>query len=579
MVRGTKGRVTGPGQRVALVSPEFPHSGRVPMVPPILEYLGALTLREAPDAALHLVDGNVTPVRPEELDADLVGVSVWTATAPWAYRFADACRAAGKRVVLGGIHATALPDEAAEHADAVVVGEAESVWGEVLRDARAGRLRARYDGEQRPLGGLVTPLDAGLPGHYEFRGFFTMRGCPYSCSFCSVHCFFGRTIRYRPVEEVADEIEARAGRLWFNGDDNIWGADPDRAVALFDALAARSRRWWYGFGDLRSVQGPDGERILRAARRSGLVSVWAGWESDVDANLRGLRAAGKQGRDRVEAIRRMQGQGIDVTLFVMLGGRDDDGGAFGRTLELSERLGVGIHPVLVTPLPGTPLFDEYRPHLLPGLGWEAFTGVRAVHAHPDPALTPLRREALYHDLCHEVFRTRRILRRVAGIPAAGFPMSHLVSLVSQFPMKVALGKAREAFLAGPGASLAPRPAPAPRPHRAPALASASRVLRDVALGAWIAALACLVFLEVEERWPTLPGFEAARAGLEPKVEALTWAGLATVAATSAAALLLGPGLRRARRRLAARSLRLAAVVRLAMVAAATIAHGVLAFVD
>ncbi len=432
-------------RRVALISPEFPHSGRVPMVPPILEYLGALTLREAPGTELALLDANATPLRPEDVHADLVGISVWTATAPWAYRFADACRAAGKEVVLGGIHATALPEEAALHADAVVVGEAESVWGELLRDAAAGRMRRRYDGEQRPLDGLATPLDAKLPGHYEFRGFFTMRGCPYSCSFCSVHCFFGRTIRYRPVREVADEVEARAGRIWFNGDDNIWGADPDRAVALFDALAAGSKRWWYGFGDLRSVQGKEGERILRAARRSGLVSVWAGWESDVEANLQGLRAAGKQGRDRVDAIRRMQGHGMDVTLFVMLGGRDDDARSYGRTLELSEKLNVGIHPVLVTPLPGTPLYQEYEPHLLPGLGWEAFTGVRAVFSHPDPALPPLRREALYHDLCAEVFRTRRIFRRVAGIRRAGFPMSHLVSVMMQLPMKLALAKARAAW--------------------------------------------------------------------------------------------------------------------------------------
>ena len=129
--------------KLTLVSPEFPFSGRVPMVPPILEYLGALTLREAPGTELQLVDANQTRFTPDDVRGDLVGLSVWTATAPWVYRFADGCRARGIRVVLGGIHASALPDEAALHADAVVVGEAESVWGEVLRDAAAGRLRAR----------------------------------------------------------------------------------------------------------------------------------------------------------------------------------------------------------------------------------------------------------------------------------------------------------------------------------------------------------------------------------------------------------------------------------------------------
>lgn len=453
--------------RVALISPEFPFSGRVPMVPPILEYLGALTLREDPGIALQLIDANQTAVVPEQLDADLVGLSVWTATAPWAYRFADACRTRGKRVVLGGIHATALPDEAAAHADAVVVGEAESVWGELLRDARAGRLRPRYTGEQRPLDGLPTPLDAGLLGNYRFRAFFTMRGCPYACTFCSVHSFFGRSIRYRPIDEVVAEVEARAGRVWFNGDDNIWGADPERAIALFDALAAGKRRSWYGFGDLRSVQGTAGERMLRAARRSGLFSVWVGWESDSSRALSDFRASGKQGTDRVEAVKRMQGEGVDVVLFVVLGAREDDAGAFSRTLELADRLNVGVHPVLLTPLPGTEVFRAYEPHLLPGLGWEAFTGVRAVFEHPDPSFTPLRREEAYHELCRELFRPSRILRRLGGISRRGFPGTHFLSVMKQLPMRRALGKAREAWLREHGGSLQPSVDTHP-PSRGPA---------------------------------------------------------------------------------------------------------------
>ncbi|MCM2335052.1 MAG: B12-binding domain-containing radical SAM protein, partial [Anaeromyxobacteraceae bacterium] len=433
--------------KIALVSPEFPHSAKVPMVPPILEYLGALTRREAPDAALSLHDANQRAVDPSRLDADLVGISVWTATAPWAYRFADACRAAGKRVVLGGIHATACPEEAAAHADAVVTGEAESCWGEVLRDAAHGRLRPRYLGEQRPLDGLVRPFDARLPGNYQFRAFFTMRGCPYACSFCSVHHFFGRTVRYRPVDEVAGEVEALAGRVWFNGDDNIWGAAPDRAVALFDALAARRRVPWYGFGDLRSVQGRGGERLLGAARRSGLFSVWAGWESDSPASLAAFGAAGKQGRDRVEAVRRMQGHGLEVVLFMVLGAREDDLDAWRRTLELADRLRVGVHPVLLTPLPGTALYRAYREHLLPGLGWDAFTGVRAVYHHPDPRMTPAERERQFHEVCREIYRPRRMRRRLAAIHPSGFPGVHALSLMSQLPMRHALGKARAAWAA------------------------------------------------------------------------------------------------------------------------------------
>lgn len=516
--------------KVAIVSPEFPFSARVPMVPPILEYLGALTLREAPGTELSLHDANQRPVDPAALDADLVAISVWTATAPWAYHFADACRTAGRRVVLGGIHATALPDEAARHADAVLVGEAESAWGGLLRDARAGRLRPRYDGVQLPLDGLPQSLDARLEGNYRFRAFFTMRGCPYACSFCSVHHFFGRSIRYRPVGEVADEIEARAGRIWFNGDDNIWGADPDRAVALFDALAGGSRRAWYGFGDLRSVQDASGERLLRAARRSGLASVWAGWESDAAESLAAFGAAGKQGRDRVEAVKRMQGHGLDVVLFQVLGGREEGLDSFRRTLELADRLNVNIHPVLLTPLPGTRLYEAYRQHLLPGLGWEAYTGVRALFEHPDPAMTPEARERAYHDLCQALYRPSRMARRLAAIPRSGFPTVHAMSLMKQLPMKRALRKAREAWLA----EHQPPPVPAPAaPVLVGRLANGLAPLRTFAAGIWLASAGASVRVAHELEEAVLGGGVEHLLELSDAARSVGWVSLATMAFATA----------------------------------------------
>jgi hypothetical protein len=531
--------------KVAIVSSEFPFSAKVPMVPPILEYLGALTLREAPGTELRLHDANQRPVDPATLDADLVGISVWTATAPWAYRFADACRAAGKKVVLGGIHATALPDEAGRHADAVVVGEAESVWGEVLRDARAGLLKPRYHGVQRPLEGLVQPIDARLKGNYQFRAFFTMRGCPYACSFCSVHEFYGRNIRYRPIDEVAEEIEARAGRIWFNGDDNIWGADPDRAVALFDRLAGGSSKSWYGFGDLRSVQGAQGERLLTAARRSGLVSVWCGWESDQASSLNAYGAAGKQGRDRVEAVKRMQGHGLEVVLFQVLGGREEGLDSFQRALELADRLRVNLHPVLLTPLPGTRCHEELRPHLLPGLGWEAYTGVRALFHHPDPACTPLARERAYHELCHQLYRPRRLWRRLTAIPRTGFPGVHLISLMQQLPMKYALGKAREAWLAEQLPALPPAPAAVAPPEGR--LAAGLAWLRAAAVGSWLTATAGTTALSQRVDEELLLVSEQL-AGLTETAHDVGWCSLAVMALTT----LLGAVVKGRRAALASR---------------------------
>ncbi len=426
--------------KLAIISPEFPFSGRVPLVPPILEYLAALTKREVPETELQLIDANQTTISTAEISANTVAISVMTATAPWAYNFADECRKQGKRVVLGGIHPTALPEEASQHADAVVVGEAESVWRRVLEDAHRGSLERFYHGERLPLDSLPIPIDGKLKGNYQFRAFFTMRGCPYRCTFCSVRQFFGDTIRYRPISSVVEEIEACAGKLWFNGDDNIWGGDLQRSIDLFDALAQGSKRHWYGFGDLRSIQGDKGAKMLAAARRSGLFSVWVGWEGD-EQYLGTFNASGKQGANREAAVKQMQDAGIDVTLFVVLGGRQDSIDSFKRTLELSERLQVGIHPVLLTPLPGTELYDEYREHLLPGLGWESFTGVNAVFEHPSPEMSPLRREEAYHRLSKELFRFERIASRIGKISSRGFPATHIYSFMMQIPMKHALSKA------------------------------------------------------------------------------------------------------------------------------------------
>lgn len=145
--------------KITIIFPRYPFSERVPVVPPILEYLAALTLRIDPYIEVELIDANQTPVDPSALETDLVAISIMTVTAPWAYRFADACRLKGIPVVLGGIHPTVLPEEAILHADAVVIGEAESVWGEVLSDAGAGRLQGFYQGRRLPLDGLPMPVD------------------------------------------------------------------------------------------------------------------------------------------------------------------------------------------------------------------------------------------------------------------------------------------------------------------------------------------------------------------------------------------------------------------------------------
>lgn len=431
--------------KITFISPPFPFSGRVPLVPPILEYLGALTLKAAPQAEIELIDANVKEPRPEDIEADLVGISAMTATVTWAYAFSDSVRKLGKKVVLGGIHPTALPHEAKAHADSVVVGEAESVWNQMLKDTGNGSLQPFYYGERLPLDDLPPPLTGYLKGPYKFRAVFTMRGCPYKCNFCSVRKFFGDTIRYRPVDQVVAEVERCTGRIYFNGDDNIWGGNIERSIELFGELAKGTRKWWYGFGDLKDPQSPQGDQLLKAARESGLFSVWVGWETSSAEGLKTYRASAKQGINREEAVKKIKDYGIDVVLFVMLGGRGDTASDFEKVLELAEKLGVGIHPVLLTPLPGTELYEEYEPYLLKQRGWEYYTGVNALFEHP--AMNAWEREERFYKVSLELLSTSRILRHLGKIPFKGFPMTHLLSLMKQIPVKRAMKKAYKEWAA------------------------------------------------------------------------------------------------------------------------------------
>lgn len=427
--------------KVCLISPKFPFSGRVPIVPPILEYLGALTVKVMPHVDLQLIDANVNEPKPEDINADLVGISSMTATVTWAYRFADGLRRLGKKVVLGGIHTTALPDEAKSHADSVVVGEAESVWPDLLRDSAEGKLKPFYYGERLSLEDIPLPLAGVLKGTYKFRAVFTMRGCPYKCTFCSVRKFFGDTIRYRPINKVVEEVEKYTGKIYFNGDDNIWGGDLKRSIELFAELSKGSKKYWYGFGDLRAPQSPDGDKLLKAARDSGLFSVWAGWETSSEEGLKMYHASAKQGKNREDAVKKIKDYGIDVTLFVVLGGRLDTADDFERVIDLAERLGVGIHPVLLTPLPGTELYEEYKPYLLKDKGWEYYTGASAVFEHP--TMSPDEREKRFYKTSLKLLSTGRILKHLFEIPLKGFPMTHMLSLMKQIPMKRAMEKAYE----------------------------------------------------------------------------------------------------------------------------------------
>jgi radical SAM superfamily enzyme YgiQ (UPF0313 family) len=429
--------------KLCIIKPPLPF-GWTPVAPPILEYLAALTRQADPSIEIELYSASATPDVFDTLECDLAAISLLTPTSVPGYKIADGLRARGIKVVVGGMHATALPEEAKLHADAVVIGEGESVWPQVLADFKAGRLQPFYQGERIELDGLPTPLYGLLKHGHDFRIVNTARGCPYPCSFCTVNKVFGSKIRMRPIGDVVRDVDAIPGRMYINGDENIWWlGKTDRAIELFTALRG-SKKKWMGFGSLAPVLAPEGARMLKAARLSGMLTVWVGWESLTDGGLEAYRADRKVGDDRERAVRTLKDHGIDVSLFFMLGSRADSLDDYQRAVELADRLGVSMHPSLVVPYPGTELRKQYEPYLYKDLGWEYYNGSYALFEHPDPAMTPEVREERFYQTSLELLRLGRVLKHMFKVPASGFPHAHILSLMNQLPvrkgMKIAYDK-------------------------------------------------------------------------------------------------------------------------------------------
>jgi radical SAM superfamily enzyme YgiQ (UPF0313 family) len=293
---------------------------------------------------------------------DLVGITAFTSQAPRAYEVADMYRAMGVPVAIGGIHATFCRDEALEHADAVITGEAESVWGQVLEDARNHALRRVYEGGISSMDAIPTARHDLLQGRYHFGSVQTTRGCPLNCVFCSVTAFNGGTFRHRPVADVIRELRLIREKVILFVDDNLIGTRADHLAYSKDLFRAMIRegltRPWICQATINFA---DDEELLDLAARSGCQGVFIGFESPT---VEGLMAVGKKfnlqkGRDFRASVRRIQRHGMCVVgSFIM--GIDTDRPGIGEAIaRAAKEYGIDAANVLMlTPLPGTKLYAE-----------------------------------------------------------------------------------------------------------------------------------------------------------------------------------------------------------------------------
>ncbi len=405
--------------RIALIQPAMGREGSRfvtswKMEPLSMATLAALT---PPEHEVVFWDDRVEPI-PYDEPVDLAAITLEAYTARRAYQIAARFRARGVPVVLGGYHATFLPDEASRHADAVLVGEAEEVWSTIVADASRRELAPRYRATGRPSLAHRKPDRRIFAGkHYlPLTLVESGRGCIYACDFCSISAFYQKTFEPRPAKEVAAEIEA-TGRKWiFLVDDNV-SMDVERTKELCRELIPLGVRW---FSQATINTGADPE-LLRLLEKSGCAGILVGFESIDEHNLKAMNKTFNKGPSHYrDSLAGLADHGIKIYATFVFGYDTDPPDIFRRTLDfaLEERFFVAAFNHL-QPFPGTPLYQRFeREGRLLHPKWWLESGYRFGQlAYRPRHLSP---EALYDELMktrREFYSARNILARARNVRA------------------------------------------------------------------------------------------------------------------------------------------------------------------
>jgi radical SAM superfamily enzyme YgiQ (UPF0313 family) len=319
-----------------------------------LPYVAAVT---PPGVEVKIVDEAFDPINFEE-KVDLVGITAQTPVAPRAYQIAKEFKKRGIPVVMGGVHASMLPQEALQHVDAVVVGEAEGVWPHLIEDLRRGRMERIYGGSD-----FFNPPDLPLPKrellnqkfYFPLKLLETTRGCPHHCDFCGVSKFFGFRYRNRPVSEIDRELktlfqEGRVMNPLLKKILSLFSKDlpyflKRRLLYIIDSNIAGDRRFclellsllkhfdllWYGHAP---VSVAFDQELLKGFAQSGCIAINIGFESFSTRNLKAMGKGFNQPFRYAEAVNRIHDQGVGIMGTFIVGLDDDDPGVLQRIIYL-----------------------------------------------------------------------------------------------------------------------------------------------------------------------------------------------------------------------------------------------------
>jgi len=324
-----------------------------------------------PQLALYIIEGltppehKVTIIEEEaepvdlECECDLVGISCMTANAPRAYDLCREFKRRGKTVVLGGVHPTILPDEALQHADCVVVGEAEGVWPLLLQDFSVGKLKETYHDPEPDLKKYIPKDFSRIIKKRLFNliPILTTKGCPYDCDFCCVTNLYGKKIRHIPIENVVRDIKESHAKNFIFLDDNIIG-HPKYAKALFEAIKPLKIKWVGQASVSLLVNDND---LMKLAVESGCKALFFGIESVSEEQLNVMHKAFKDIKYLESALKKIKRMGILIHASMVFGFDNDKKEIFDETVQFLMKNKVStVSFNVLTPYPGTKIYEQLK---------------------------------------------------------------------------------------------------------------------------------------------------------------------------------------------------------------------------
>ncbi len=358
------------------------------------------------DVDIRIIDEQIEDI-PWYEQPDLAGITCMTALSPRAYEIADRYRRRGIPVVLGGMHPSFLSNEALRHADAVVIGEAEGIWQEVIQDAKEGKLRGIYQSKRSAdLSNLKLPPNHLLKlGKYSTHAVQATRGCPHQCAFCAVSAFHHHEQHRRPIESIIQEVEKIPSRFFIFVDDNLT-EDRDYVRELFKKLIPLNKLWI----TQSTLSITDDPELAELAAEAGCIGLFVGLESFSENNLGSVDKTCHRVDRYQKAIQLLHSYGIAVEAGIVFGFDGDDHRVFEKTLNILDGIEVDlIQASIFTPLPGTKQFNLMQNRII-DRNWSHYDFHHVVF---EP--NRLSAEALQagHDwVTYEFYRPRKISKRL-----------------------------------------------------------------------------------------------------------------------------------------------------------------------